>query len=546
MRVRIQTITRKRRGLEDLVEKDIDAPILRVGRRPDSHIFLADPRVLLDHATVEVDTAGPIVRSSGGARVLVDGRSEAIAQVRSGSKARIGDYELSFAPAPPGLDLTIRVEAVHSAEAGEGTAGKTDDASVAAHLPSRRSMAWLTGLAIALFCFALPLLAALTPLGSHWQRASHILDIWNPGPISNAHRTLTQSCTSCHAKPFAGIENDQCQACHQSEKEHAQTTKAKIAETKCVSCHTEHNGPKIATRSDEAFCVSCHSESARKGGAAATSAVTGFPTGHPPFRWGASTESRNRTGNAATALGNKGPTVDIQFSHDKHLRPQGLRTTAGTEKLICASCHAAEASGAMMRPIRMEEHCGRCHTLAFEPSHPEWRLPHGDPTAIRPTITGLYSLMAVSSRPEADLADKDARRPGVMSRSEALQRQADKEWVEARTREAVGTVWGPSGCGQCHATTLIGGEYALRATSNHRPTLENAKFDHARHRSSDCGTCHAEKSAGESKIVLPGIQVCAQCHGSSSPAPGKVATTCITCHSFHSQSNGHQANEVRK
>ena len=165
--------------------------------------------------------------------------------------------------------------------------------------------------------------------------------------------------------------------------------------------------------------------------------------------------------------------LTIMHEIGKHLRPDGLRTASGTEKLTCASCHVAEASGAAMKPVRMEENCGRCHNLAFEPSHPEWRLPHGDPAVIRSTIAGFYSLMALSSRPDADLADKDVRRPGVTARSEALQRQADKEWVEARTREAIGTVWGPSGCGQCHAATLIDGEYTLRATSNHRSNFEN-------------------------------------------------------------------------
>jgi len=546
MRARIQTITKKRRGLADIVEKDIDAPALRVGRRPDSHIFLADARVLLDHATVEIDAEGPIVRSSGGGRVLFDGRSEAVARVRPGSKARIGDYELSFASPPPGLDLMIGVEAAPLTETNEGTAKKPDNYTVAAHLPSRRSIGWLAGLAITLFCLVLPVLAALTPLGQQWQKAPHILDVWNPGPISNVHRTLTQSCTSCHSKPFAGIENAQCQACHQSVSEHAPTSNIRISETKCVSCHTEHTGPKMLTRNDKAFCLGCHSEPARMGGASVTPAVLGFPTGHPPFQWGASNELRDRTDSAASVKRIGAPAVDVLFSHEKHLHPQGLRTASGTEKLTCASCHVAEARGATMKPVRMEENCGRCHTLAFEPSHPEWRLPHGDPAVIKSTIAGLYSLMALSSRPDADLADKDARRPGVTSRSEALQRQADKEWVEARTREAAGTVWGPSGCGQCHATTLIAGEYALQAKSNHRPIFENAKFDHARHRSSDCGTCHVEKSASDSKIVLPGIQVCAQCHGSSSPDPGKVATTCITCHSFHAQSDGHQTKEVRK
>ena len=66
--------------------------------------------------------------------------------------------------------------------------------------------------------------------------------------------------------------------------------------------------------------------------------------------------------------------------------------------------------------------------------------------------------------------------------------------------------------------------------------MPKARFDHGKHRTtqSECKDCHnVERSHRASDIAMPDIASCRKCHGGNEPTPGKVVSTCISCHGYH-------------
>jgi predicted CXXCH cytochrome family protein len=64
--------------------------------------------------------------------------------------------------------------------------------------------------------------------------------------------------------------------------------------------------------------------------------------------------------------------------------------------------------------------------------------------------------------------------------------------------------------------------------------MEKARFSHARHVNTGCGECHAaQTSANSEEVLMPGIETCRGCHGDETPTANKVASSCLSCHAFH-------------
>jgi predicted CXXCH cytochrome family protein len=69
--------------------------------------------------------------------------------------------------------------------------------------------------------------------------------------------------------------------------------------------------------------------------------------------------------------------------------------------------------------------------------------------------------------------------------------------------------------------------------------LQLSVFSHAAHLTEDCQTCHAAEQAGSAQAVLvPGIEVCRDCHGGTTPVLGKVTSPCTQCHGMHMDEYG--------
>ena len=538
MKVRINQIIRKRSRLADVSERDVDVLAIKIGRSGASDIHLADPRVRLDHAVVDGDEGRFEIRAVGDAIVLVDGRPSAVAALRPGAKISVGPYEFRIGEPPPGLDLAIAVELVQPFDAESATAMTDDMRMVARHLPSRRVVAWTLALAIFVAFLAVPVIAAFSPGVHEATKAFRPFAAWNSGRISNVHSPIAETCSSCHLRPFVQVENAQCLACHTSTRQHADPEIVDLGGFRCESCHKEHNGPRLATRADDGFCVGCHGNLAKVAPTTTLVDVAGFATAHPQFRPTLVIDPIGPVVRRVPLDTRPTETSNLRFPHDKHLRRDGLRTTAGNVTLTCASCHVPGPGGTTMQPIRMEAQCGGCHTLAFERRFPDWTVPHGEPDKVRRTITGLYSQIALTERRDVDRAQPGRQRPGDLAAEEKTQREADQAWVEARTEEAMATMFGASGCGLCHATERKPDGWTVRAVHVSRLFMEKARFSHARHTTVGCSECHAAQTSSTSEeVLLPGIATCRGCHGGATPETGKVASSCLSCHAFHTHAD---------
>ena len=68
--------------------------------------------------------------------------------------------------------------------------------------------------------------------------------------------------------------------------------------------------------------------------------------------------------------------------------------------------------------------------------------------------------------------------------------------------------------------------------------MPEAHFGHGRHGTAltPCATCHAAQTSKDARdILMPAISVCRDCHVGSGGArkDNVVASGCMTCHSFH-------------
>lgn len=534
MKVRIEQIVRKRRGLADVSERDVDVTTLRIGRSGSADVHLADPRVLLDHAAIEGGDGRFEVVAVGDATVLVDGRPVATAVIAPGSRISVGPYEIRVDEPSSGLDLRVVVELVHPFDA-VGAAELTGDARlISGHLPSRRLIAWALSLAILVLLLVVPVIAGLSPQVREATRPFRPFAAWNSGPISNVHRPIAETCTACHARPFVRAENAQCLTCHVSIRQHADPATLDLGGERCESCHKEHNGAKLATRAGDEFCIGCHGAMASVAPKSTLLDVAGFAGSHPEFRPALVADAAGPTFNRISIEARPVERSNLRFPHDKHLRRDGLRTATGVVKLACADCHVAEPGGARMQAVRMEGQCSTCHTLAFERRFPDWTVPHGEPDKVRRTISGLYSQIALAERRGVDRAQPGRQRPGDVAPEEKTLRETDLAWVEARTEEAMASTFGASGCGLCHVTEKKAEGWAVRPVHVAQRYFEKARFSHARHKTVGCGECHsAATSTASEEVLMPGVQTCQGCHGGETPAVGKVASSCLTCHAFH-------------
>jgi len=114
-----------------------------------------------------------------------------------------------------------------------------------------------------------------------WLMAAYPRTMLNPGDLTVSHQNISSDCFACH-KPFWGISNDKCIACHKlseiglkGSNNNSGTPIKKIlfhqslTDNKCTACHTDHNGLKpvnsisnfsheLLTTSTVNNCSGCH------------------------------------------------------------------------------------------------------------------------------------------------------------------------------------------------------------------------------------------------------------------------------------------------
>ncbi len=386
---------------------------------------------------------------------------------------------------------------------------------------------------------------------------------WISGDLSPPHQIpdLNKNCDACHANGFEVVQDTTCLSCHAATNHHFDINKhdvAKLENSRCASCHLEHEDPLQIVRQDDQLCVACHNDMAETGVAntdlidvdsfGSEQKLRGTKKPHPAFKVsmlqpnGLADQTIWETVRVALADSPKEQS-NLVFPHDVHLAPDGIDAPEGQRILQCNSCHLNDDAGELMQPINMVNHCSDCHTMVFDETAPDRVVPHGDPDTVLLTLEEYYSrqflLAELGREPTAqEVKDFMLRRPGkAVVQREQQQQTLASPWGKANS--VAKEIFEQTTCKTCHETSIDdSGKHLskwrvnpIRLTTNWMPKSD---FDHLSHKTFACASCHnATSSEDATDVLMPDLASCEACHTGSRTHENKLPTTCIGCHEFH-------------
>lgn len=341
---------------------------------------------------------------------------------------------------------------------------------------------------------------------------------YNAGPVARAHALIGHKCSACHVSTagFQRTVTDQaCLACHDGPVHHSEQTVSPA----CSDCHVEHKGVlRLANTSDRA-CAQCHANLAasdKNTPPRFVAEISDFDRNHPEF--------------AALRSGQRDPGT-IKFNHQVHLKKE-LRGLQGTVQLKCADCHQPAVSGrAFMAPVNYMQHCSTCHTLQFDRRFRE-SVPHKEPRVVYEFVMKKLTEYIAENPDQIHTVDEPDKR--LPTRPVPPVPRNAQEWVAQRLTDAQLLLWRKA-CKECHALSYPGGPESLPLVAKAAITarwLPHANFDHAAHQLLACTSCHARATTSKetSDVLIPGIQVCRECHRSGG---NSAEARCFECHVYH-------------
>ena len=200
--------------------------------------------------------------------------------------------------------------------------------------------------------------------------------------------------------------------CHTANKHVANDAPAVLGETRCASCHLEHNEPPQLIKQHQGLCADCHRNLPADSG---LQDAADFLDAHPDFRVSllrpvaaGAGEVEWNIEHVALAEATTADRSNLKFDHNVHLNTEGIITPDGKRIIECAECHVPEPGGARMLPIAMDEKCSGCHTLSFDPDDPTRVVPHGDAEAVVQALIEYYSARLLGADP--DVVEQRVRR----------------------------------------------------------------------------------------------------------------------------------------
>ena len=556
------------------VDRAVSGETLDLGRAASCKIYLPDPRVRLEHATIRRAEDGFLYLDAAGP-VFVDRRSETTMRLALGQSITIGPYDFVVEDVQDGAarataQLTLAYALRESALAQSSAELARAGLGLRESWVTRRRLSWIASLLVLVLCAALPAwhayhprpaqAAAMAPStagGAPEQMAAWVLarttrldTFWNPGPISSAHQNFAPDCRSCHAKPFERVTDASCTYCHKSVGAHVADKaieQSTFGAQRCASCHKDHQGPASMRVVDAVGCVQCHADVRRYSPKTPLANVSDFARDHPPFRL----SLRQSTAQSVVQRVVQTPTLRsetaLKFPHALHLASAGIKSpdgpaaTGGRVQLDCAACHTLDGPTARYLPVRMDKHCQGCHRLSVDPQAPQRQVPHGTPEVVRTAVHEIYASLAVDRFP-ASLVTVNSllQRPAAQApESRAI---GAARWVQDQTEKTLSSMLDkPTGeCRVCHSLTTQPAKpgkprsWNVAAVVSTSHWLPQSRFSHTQHTNAACTTCH---QAGASKvaadILVPDIKVCQTCHTGARPEGDKVASRCESCHGFH-------------
>jgi hypothetical protein len=532
-----------------------DAASVTIGRGADQLIQIADPRLALAHAVIEQRGDALTLRALTEQPIAVNGSPQhrttlARGDVLSFAEGRLRVEDLRAdgvvvlrldLPAADASDATLSAEARSLKEAGLRAAPAS----------------WALCLSVLALTLLWPMLTSLnTPLRAQLRDTPLVPSdaLWQPGSLHTAHQSIGGNCNACHSTAFDRVEDRACAACHQGTQNHVASDSpahALFAGMHCADCHVEHASPSRLVDLGSKPCVACHSNLGKFDPQTTLQNVTDFGSGHPDFSLamlepeyaGADLVWRTRMIPAGFRPKPQEHS-NLKFSHQVHMDEHGIKSPDGDQVLKCGDCHRADAGGRTMAPIRMEQHCARCHSLQFDENDAATAVPHGSLKLMFTALQEHFSRMFLQNG-AADTRQPERRRPGgeqtVMTHDE--QRRA-LEWTTRQSLQAAHELLEKRVCVECHTVSSTPGATGfdrwrvepVRLASSWMP---RAEFNHAAHRSSTCITCHdkADSARNSGDILMPHIEQCQVCHGGGQDQK-RLASDCTMCHRLHLPGRG--------
>jgi hypothetical protein len=570
MKCKVQHL--RQRATTTIMQKfdEFDTDVLTLGRATDQNIFLADPLVALKHACIRASGADEIlIEALTPAGVQVNGKVEQKTRLKSGDRIVIGGFKIMVFPPDGDHRLILAVESPEkttSASAPQAEKKTSRQSRVKTktsaeeikmfRLPMqlaqaglrKRRWAWISMIVILGLCLIAPALVVYGPLAKTRFAVHFPADkFWETGPLSHVHQHFGNNCRICHTKPFVMVENQTCINCHLDVTKHADPQTFDMAildEARCGFCHKEHNNVLALKPAYQSLCTDCHLDMTGAGVLTALGNVGDFALDHPQFK----PTVRTKTPGQDESLPIEWQRISIndskllhesglKFPHDKHLVAKGVTSPGGTKVLECIDCHRSEPGGAYFLPVQMEAHCQECHALTFDPATPDRVVPHADLQRLQVFLDEFYALQALQGGYRGEDAPpvvQMRRRPNTQIT--AREQQDVLRWAESQAQKMAREIVEIRSCVTCHDITLAPNTVAgwnidpVYASSR---WFAMARFDHRKHRQSDCKTCHAATNSSLSTdVLMPGIDTCRECHGSEK-AHDKYPSSCILCHQFH-------------
>ena len=531
---------------------------ITVGRAIDQHLQIADPAVALSHAVIQLRGRNRLtIRTLTSNPVHVNGKALKSSRLTSGDSIEIGPARISVDQANADtfiftLDHFERQEpesldALHHTDFSHCNLSKS-------------SWSWVLVFSVSTLFLLIPLAGVIYPPISDLLRERSLLPddtLWSSGPLNPAHQFIGKNCNACHKKPFESVRNPACTACHDEVQHHVDVQSTKLGlfdESRCISCHREHNEPDILIQRDSRLCTDCHARLDQLTKDKNLKNVSDFSEDHPEFRptllIPAQTQGKTHWKKRRVAKSPDKPHREqsfLKFSHKDHLNPAGIQSPNGDKVLSCADCHQPLSSGLYLMPIKMENRCARCHQLLYDENDLESQIPHGKLEELYKSLEMHFSRQFLGPNKAGSHSDRaaKARRPGGEARiaSQSEQRRA-LDWAERQSLRIARELLEDRLCSDCHEISKIPGKEGFEQWHLEPPVLAKrwmplAQFNHASHTTEKCTTCHqdADKSERSSDVLLPEIAVCRECHGGAED-PVKIPSDCLMCHRFHLPERG--------
>jgi len=517
-------INRDQQGHAVREERLIYGDELSIGRGEECAVHLADPRANLHVASIKRSKGDTFLIDGEGTLLNIGGSYEHNANLAQGTRILLGPYEFIVEKIGGDHDLVISVELIHPLlSEGDATKKIAPRSLSETGLSIRKPAYWLAAIIIVGF-FLTPLAASLSPGFRSVMAHSGIFpnQLWNLRMVRSGHSSFGVQCIKCHESPFRSVRKETCLGCHMETKPHIENPeidKLVFKNAKCKECHTHHGDSDPIAMQGAGACLLCHANIKAKYANADSPNIHDFSTDHPAFRLsfktGINVSDVLRVSQIDTRklVENSG----LKFPHDQHV---GLVRVPGDGKTImdmkCADCHQPDEAGERFKPINMKQHCYACHQdqLNFNLAPEGRKLPHGSEVELSNTLRDYY----------AGLAFRDKK---------------SIKWIDEQLAKATKSLSVDGGCEYCHTVQPAkDGNNLLKITPVHltQHWFPASKFPHAKHQTFKCAECHKEVEHSEksSDVAIPTIQSCKQCHAGIQPVRGKVTSSCISCHSFHS------------